>query len=411
MREDFSFMNEKIKEKPFYKKKWVKLAASTAALGLLFGGVSGVVFVKTSAWVQEKQAQEQIETIEIPKDEAHPSPDVTATPAPVVVEAELTIEKYEKLYDEIQRLAQESSKSLVTVTAVNNDVDWFNEAYETSGQSAGMIIGDNSVELLILTKYASVKSCDGIRVAFADKTSVSGELKKYDVSTGLAVISVNLSDISSATNQFISKANLGNSVALQPGEPIIAIGRADGSESSVKIGTLTSVHNSKNIVDAEYVILNTDLIKNPGSDGVLINLKGQVVGFITEQNTQANMQSVITAYGISDLKSLIEHMSNNQDVTYLGIRGMSVTAEAKSEGMPKGVYVTEVEMDSPAMLGGIQNGDVIQKINGQSIESMKDISAVLQKLSNKQNITVEGRRLTKDGYKTIEYKTALSVLE
>ena len=125
----------------------------------------------------------------------------------------------------------------------------------------------------------------------------------------------------------------------------------------------------------------------------------------------AAMQNVLSAYAISDIKSLMEHLSNNQDVTYLGVKGISVTVEAQKEGVPTGVYVTEVEMDSPAMLGGIQVGDVIQAINGQKVTNMSEVAAVLQRLSDKQNISLEGQRLTKDGYKKINYQTALSVLE
>ena len=107
----------------------------------------------------------------------------------------------------------------------------------------------------------------------------------------------------------------------------------------------------------------------------------------------------------------MEHLSNNQDVTYLGVKGISVTLEAQKEGVPTGVYVTEVKMDSPAMLGGIQVGDVIQAINGQKVTNMSEVAAVLQRLSDKQNISLEGQRRTKDGYKKINYQTALSVLE
>lgn len=113
-------------------------------------------------------------------------------------------------------------------------MDWFNEAYENSGQSSGMIIGDNGVELLVLAKYSAVEASDGIDITFVDDTVISAVLKKYDVTTDLAVLSVNLSDISDDTKEQISKAILGNSMRLEAGMPVIAIGRADGSADSVK---------------------------------------------------------------------------------------------------------------------------------------------------------------------------------
>jgi S1-C subfamily serine protease len=418
MNEEFSFMNEKIKEKPFYKKKWVTLLASTVALAVVFGAVAGGVFVKVSSKLKEKQTQAQMEEIQIPKEH----PEVTETPSPTVTEeaaeeipvpvvAELTLENYEKLMKEVQLLSKETQKAMVTITARNNDVDWFNQAYENSGQSCGMIIGDNSVELLILTKYKAVRESDGIEVTFADRKSVGAAIKKYDVTTGFAIISVNLSDLSESTRSAIKNAELGSSFGLSAGDAVVALGNGENGEFFLELGCLNEIQKNQSIVDGEYTLLSTNMIKKEGIEGVLINLKGQIVGVLSEEKTGQSKVYGITAYGISDLKNLIEHLSNNQDVTYLGIRGVSVTTEAKIEGIPSGVYVTNVEMDSPAMLGGIQSGDILQKINGQNVSTMKDVSGILQKLSDKQNITLEGKRLTKDGYKEIHYETTLSVLE
>ena len=242
-------------------------------------------------------------------------------------------------------------------------------------------------------------------------TEVNAVLKKYDVTTDLAVISINLTDISDNTKAKIVKATLGNSIRLEAGMPVLAIGRADGSEDSMKVGTLTSTHNKQSVVDAEYTILVTDMMKNAGADGILINLNGEVIGIMQDHHLSSNMENVLTAYGISDIKSLLEHLSNNQDIAYLGIKGVSVTNEALKAGVPSGVYVTEVQIDSPAMKGGIQSGDVIQAINGQKVLSMSELSDVLSRLSNRQNITLEVRRLTRDGYKKTNYQTSLSVLE
>ena len=419
MNEEFSFMNEKIKDKPFYKKKWVKILAATVALAVIFGLISSAVFSKVSDWIENKKEQEAMTDIKIPQDTVEESvaPEVTDSETEpsisetIVVDPQITVEDYMVLYANFRGLAKDVQKSLVTVTALNNDVDWFNEEYQNRGQCSGMIIGDNGVELLVLTKYSNIESCDGINVTFVDDTIVNAVLKKYDVTTNLAVISVNLSDISENTKAKIVKATLGNSIRLEAGTPVLAIGRADGSEDSMKVGTLTSTHNKQSVVDAEYTILVTDMMKNAGADGILINLNGEVIGIMQEQHLSSNMENVLTAYGISDIKSLLEHLSNNQDIAYLGIKGVSVTNEALKSGVPRGVYVTEVQIDSPAMKGGIQSGDVIQAINGQKVLSMSELSDVLSRLSNRQNITLEVRRLTRDGYKKTNYQTSLSVLE
>ena len=417
MNEEFSFMNEKIKDKPFYKKRWVQIVASFVGIAVLCAGISSVVFMKMYTWMNEKQEQEAIQNIEIPEDQEVENvmsenviPEQT-THETIMVENEVTLEDYSVLFAQLRGLSKEVRRSVVTVTALNNDVDWFNEAYENRGQATGMIIGDNGVELLILTRYEEVEACDGMQVTFVDHTIVSAALKKYDVTTGLAVISVNLSDISEETRGKILKATLGNSKRLEAGTPVLAVGRADGSEDSLQIGTLTSANRKQSMVDAEYTILVTDMTRIADADGIIVNMKGEVIGFIQETYIPEKMQNNLCAYAISDIKGLLEHLSNNQDVTYLGVKGMSVTAEAQRRGVPEGIYVVEVDLDSPAMFGGIQNGDVIQAVNGQKITTMTELSDVLQRLSNKQNISMEGQRLTKDGYKKVNYQTALSVLE
>lgn len=420
MSDEFFFMKEKIKDKPFYKKKWVQVLGATVILAVVFGSVSGYMFVKVSEFMKEKTEKEAMTSIEIPRDsesetDLEEDKPVTGESSPgtesIVISPEVTLEDYTIIYAKLRGLAREVKRSLVTVTAVNNGVDWFNEAYENKGQSCGMIIGDNGLELLILTKYSMVQVCDGIKITFVDDTMAGGTLKKYDVTTDFAVISVNLSDISEATKARIVKADLGNSKRLDAGMPVLAVGMADGNQDSLCTGILTSVHNKQSVVDGEYSILMTDMHRNAASDGVLINLDGEVVGILQQRYQSANMQAVLSAYGISDVKSLLEHLSNNQDIVYLGIKGISVTAEQQKKDVPEGVYVTEVEMDSPAMKGGIHAGDIIQAINGQKVAAMSELSDVLLRLSNKQNITLEGQRLTKDGYKKMNYQTSLSVLE
>ena len=59
---------------------------------------------------------------------------------------------------------------------------------------------------------------------------------------------------------------------------------------------------------------------------------------------------------------------NGESVPYIGISGTAVTNEiAKQQSMPTGMYVVEVDVDSPAMEAGIQNGDIIQDVNGTAI--------------------------------------------
>ena len=68
-----------------------------------------------------------------------------------------------------------------------------------------------------------------------------------------------------------------------------------------------------------------------------------------DQCQVSGQEDTIQAYGISDIMEVIEHLSNNQDIVYMGIMGADVTtAVSEIEEIPIGVYVSEVAMDSPA---------------------------------------------------------------
>lgn len=85
--------------------------------------------------------------------------------------------------------------SMVTVTGVVSDVDWFDNTYENQGQTAGLIVADNGKELLILVDDAAIRQAEELEVSFYSGRSVSASLKGKDEETGLAILSVALEDI------------------------------------------------------------------------------------------------------------------------------------------------------------------------------------------------------------------------
>lgn len=416
MSEEYSFVNEKIKQQPFYKKKAFKWIGITTGLAVLFGTVSCLVFGMLYPVFFKETNPNKIESIKIPednpKDQESMSQESDTTADTMISNDQITVLDYEKLYGEFQKIAKETERSLVKVTAVNNGIDWFDQTYENHGQSTGIIIGSNGVELLILTDYTSLEFSDGIRVEFCDGKKLTATIKKYDRITDQVILSVNLSEISETTTERIAICSLGNSYEITAGTPVIAIGMADGIYGSRKVGTITSVGSTVSMMDGETRLLVSDMVRNEGAGGVLINLQGEVVGILQNTYEAESMKGMLTAYPISEMKGLIEKLSNNQDLVYLGVYGVTVNEKlAGMESIPEGIYVTKVVMDSPAMQGGIQAGDIIQKINGQNLSTMDQLSEILKKMANKQKITLEGMRLTKDGYKKVTYETEVEILE
>lgn len=413
--EEFSFVKEKIKRQRFYQNKTFRKVVFQLILAAVCGVLACFVFVISRPFMEERFQKEERAEITFPREEEEePAPVAPSTPQePIVITEtrELELEDYRKLYAKLRSVADECAKSLVTVTVASSDTDWFNETYESREQTSGLLVGNNGVELLVLTIYSQVKSADQLQVTLVNYDSVDAVLKNYDTVTDLAVLSVNLADVPEEALEQIQMAELGSSRNMRAGELVIAVGSPAGVSGSILYGNLVSSGYTASVIDGEYELLLTDMGKTSGSSGVLINLDGQIVGLIEQEYRGPGNQDALTAYGISDVKDVIEHLSNSQDLVYIGVMGADVTEEVvKEQSIPAGVYVTSVEMNSPAMDAGIQQGDVITEINGQSIASISEIQEMLLKFSREQIIQVHVMRLGKEGYKEISCSVTLDRL-
>lgn len=410
----FSFMQEKIKEKPVYANPLVKKALRCILGGALFGGTALLIWALALPRINNRMEKNEIQEIQIPEETVDSETDDKAgdeSPVYITETVSMELKDYEKMYQQLMQIGNQVSKSLVDISAVKTDTDWFDEALTSHKSVAGLIIGDNGMELLILTEHEKVKDGD-LKVRFYDHTEAAGTLKKYDSNTGLAVISVNLSDVDSSTREVISYAELGSSKSLRSGQPVIVVGNPTGSNGSLLFGNLTSVTQTAELYDSSYNILTTDILKSSNGSGVVADWSGKIVGLLQEKTEVEGQDNTIQAYGISDVKDLIEHLSNNQDIVYMGIVGADVTTSiSEQENIPIGVYVSEVSLDSPAITAGIQPGDIITEINGQAIVNLKDIVATLLKCSSGQTVDVRYKRADASGYQDLQASVTLKVLQ
>lgn len=166
------------------------------------------------------------------------------------------------------------------------------------------------------------------------------------------------------------------------------------------------------LYDGNYNVLTTDMARARAGSGVLISWSGKIIGVIQDRCEVAGQNNTIQAYGISDIMGVIEHLSNSQDIVYMGVVGADVTtAVSELEGIPIGVYVSEVALESPAIEAGLQPGDIITSMSGQTVTNLKDVMAILMKCSNGQNIQVICQRLNKTVYQELELSIDLKILE
>lgn len=425
------FMIERIKQRPINRRKLLRRTILTAAMAVIFGMIACVTFLVLepviSNWLHPEEGPN---AVSFPEDQEEMSPEdmlaenqSTENPASDTQSEPLRLDdqeiekilsrivldkgSYKEIYAAMSDYVAELNQYTVTVTAVTSNVDWFSNEQESRYQSSGFVLTDNGKELLILAYASPLRSAKSLTVTFYNNVQAVAEIKQTDSYTNLAVLAVDFANLPDE----MQKENIAcPSLSSQSnknivGTPVIAVGSPMGTRGSVGYGMITSPGVQYSVPDRNYRIIQTDINGSRNAGGVLFNLEGQVVGIITGNKAGMDVDNVIYAYGISEMRRTLEKLSNGNPIAYLGISGLNVTAEANTGlGVPMGAFVTKVDMDSPAMRAGIQQGDVITGINERDISTFNEYTGVLMQTQPGETVTVKVMRQSQDGYKEMNFK-------
>lgn len=421
----YEFIKEKRKEIPINKKKLATQTGYVCIMALLFGVIASFVIAFLQPKIEEMLYPKQNPMVSIPVDEPTETASLESTEntedTEIQTEAEEpidmlvwkpTIEDYQMLQSQLYAVGQQANRFVVTVTGIQSETDWFNNDYENRDQGSGIIIANNSQELLILTEKKIIVSAQELYVTFIDGVTVPATMKQYDGNTGIAILSVALSEIEEETMKLVSIAVLGNSLAVPQGTLAIAVGSPMGVNFSILTGNITSNTNTISTIDANYKIFTTDIVASESGSGALINTKGEVIGLVMQDYSRQGDENTLTAVSISDLKALIEKLSNGKEVAYLGLGISTVTSDIeKLYDIPRGVYIKEVKMDSPAMAAGLQSGDVIVEMDGVAITDEAAYEHKLLQLKPEDKVSIVIKRQGVNGYVSIRCDVEVSKLK
>lgn len=376
--EHHRYIKEKIKEKPADKKKILKKVISIAAGGALFGcfaaaAWAGFLPVFQKQFGTENNPKENIEITVNDSRIEETSGSETKAKNPYSAEDQKQrrnlLDIYENFYSLILDISSEPRRALVTVKGMSDHEDLLDNSYLSRSCSEGLIFLETDQLLYILTYEDNLDAANKIQVVFSDSSKASGHLCGEDVQSGIAVITVKKAEVRQKTLAGIHVADLGSDFDRQQTKPVIAIGSPAGDRDAVMYGMITSSSELFLAADAEYNILATDIQGNSGGNGILLDYSGNVVGIIIKQDMEET--NTVRALMISQLRPLIERLSNEQSSMYAGIHGITITeTQSDSLQIPLGIYVDSVEEHSPAMTAGIQSGDIICAMDGDEITDM-----------------------------------------
>lgn len=410
----FEFMTEKVKARPLNRRKLLQKTFTTIFMAVIFGLIACITFSVLepviSNWLHP---QGKIEKIEIPIVTQETLPEdmmvheeIMLEPTQEVIESlkneiELTAKDYHKLYQNIHELVLGMQSAAVTVTGMTQEVDLFNDEYETTGQSVGYIFAQNSSELMIMVEKDAVWGSENIEVTFVDGSKVTAQIRGTDANTGLAVLAVEKKLMTQNTQEVISFVSLGRSnLSTLVASPVIAMGNPLGN-NSVVYGMITSMDTIIKMPDCTYKLLTTDIYGSKNATGILMDFNGKVVGIIRQNYNKEEALNLISALGITEIKPALQRMSNGMENSYLGIQGTDVPAKvANNKEIPMGVYVTGIDMGSPAMQAGIQSGDIIVSMGKHKVTSLADYVKILSEWIPGESKEVILMRQKQGKYKT-----------
>lgn len=416
--DNYDLYTEHIVKEPWKdSKRILKKGALLVAMAIFFGLVAGLVMIivyKTgknylddnkAAMNETTSSTDGSESKETdPEDTTVPPIEeiTTEIPSTVPIDNE-KLNDYMGYYKALKSVADKAGLSVVTVTAAKQGVDFFNSTYQNIADEYGIVISSDSTGYYILTEYSLVKNSENIQVTYYDKTVDTAEFVAGDTTTDMAVIKTG------SLNTAVVPVQFGNSDAVLKGDLLVATGKLYGFNGTIGYGIATGVNNSVNDTDSIYRLINTDISGTATSNGVILNLHGEVVGIITMAYNSDNT-NFITAYAINDVRNLMQNLVNKKSMPYLGIKGQTVTDEiAATNKIPKGIYISAVETNSPAYKSGIQSGDVITRINGTEINNMESFMMQLEKNNPGDNVNVTIKRRGREDYKEIEFNLVLGV--
>ncbi len=417
---EFGNIQEKVKQRPLNRKKLLRRTIITASMAVIFGVLACITFlVLEPVFSNILHPEEEPELVEIPMDTDEILPEDMIMEEDQIKESPVQIIEhttdvdpiavYRDQYMDLNKVAGLVQKSVVKITSVSQDTDWFDNYYESKNSTPGLYITDNNKELLFLCRTDVIEKAEVINVTLNDKSIAEGYIKASDPNTGLSIVAVPMEGLAQSITDNMSPVTLANSrVSTILATPIIAVGRPYGSSESVGYGILTSKGSYVNLTDQNYELLTTDIYGSSEATGVIVNLKGEILGIIDQSHNTADMKNIISAIGISDIKRTIERMSNGKPRAYLGINGTDVTEEINAaSGVPVGAFVTGIVMDSPAMNAGIQSGDVIIRIGDKQIEKYADFTEYIESATPDSNVSLALMRQSGEEYREIELEVTL----
>ena len=296
--------------------------------------------------------------------------------------------------DSFADVAEEAKPAVVTIITdkimkiPNNDLYFFfnpymdpngEREYKTNALGSGVIVDARNG--YIITNNHVVEDMDNIKVKLFDKREYKAEIMGTDPKSDLAILKIKADNL--------RQLKLGDSDKLRVGEWVMAVGSpfSENLSHTVTTGIVSAMGRSNIIRGQSYEdFIQTDAAINPGnSGGALLNMKGELIGINTAIATggyEKSNRGVGFAIPSNMTERIMSDLIDKGYVTrsWLGVYIQPLDADAAKAlemNSRDGALVTQVVGDSPAELGGVQEGDVIIRFDNKNITDPSNLRNIV----------------------------------
>lgn len=239
----------------------------------------------------------------------------------------------------------------------------------------------------LLTNRHVIDDASRITITLNDRRELDATLVGSDERTDIALLKVN--------GASFPELKIGDSNQLKVGEPVLAIGSPFGFDYSASAGIVSA--KSRNMSGETSVpFIQTDAALNPGnSGGPLFNQRGEVVGVNSRIfSGTGGYMGLSFSIPIDVAMDVVQQLKTSGKVTrsYLGVMLQDIDrnlADAYKLPKPEGSLINQVSPKSPAAKAGLKPGDVILKLDGNSISRTSDLIYRLNRIAPNQTIQLE----------------------
>lgn len=261
---------------------------------------------------------------------------------------------------------------------------------QLASTGTGFVYKEEKGKSYIMTNHHVINGVEKVKIILSDKTEVDAEVMGSEAYSDIAVLAVPSSKVKSI-------ATLGDSTKLKVGDTLFTVGSPEGADyaGTVTKGILSGKDrliavalSDTNISDYYMKVLQTDAAINPGnSGGPICNINGEVIGITNMKLVDSTVEGMGFAIPIEDALFYAASLEKGEDVVrpYFGI-GMLDTTDSiylwrngiiLDDDIESGVVVLEVSDNSPASVAKLKKGDVIIKLDKETVSSIAEFRFIL----------------------------------